>query len=387
MIVVTGSGLLLAERDGIADADPRVFASPPGVRDRTAWLAETATTAAWADAGFGVHGEGAPSPERTGCTITSSKLGLGGLLAGLDEAGGDPLRIPSDAWRAFIAPALSPPRARGPVVTAIGACATGLASWIRAAALLENDEADVVLAGSAEGTTHPLTVGGFRRMGVVSRTRPRPFDRRRDGFVPAEGAGVAVLEREADAASRGAVARARLLGWAQAGETGHAVATPPDGASIIRLIARALSASNLDPASIDYVHLHGTGTRNNDRAEAAALRATWDARGLRVPASSTKGRTGHCLGAAGAVETLLTIEELARGRAPGTWGLEEPDPECASDCLIAGDEVLVPGRPLRALVLSYGFGGTMAAIVLEVPRSAAAETPEWRLSETKEQVG
>lgn len=364
MIVVTGIGMLLAVPDGIEDAEPRAYPAPAEVVDRTAWLARRASDAAWADAsaeraGFAL--------ERIGCTVTASKLGLGGLLAGLDAAGGDPRGLSDAAWLSFLTPPLSPPSARGPVVTAIGACATGLSSWIRAAALLENDEADVVLAGSAEGTTHPLTVAGFRKLGVLSRTRPRPFDRRRDGFVPAEGAGVAVLEREADARARGATVKARILGWAQAGETRHAIATPPDGCSIARLVLRALDASGLGPRDLAYIHLHGTGTRNNDRAEAAALRSIWDDSGLRVPASSTKARTGHCLGAAGAIETLLTIEAMRTGIAPGTYGLEDPDPECASECLIARDERLPGAGPRSALVLSYGFGGSMAALVLEIP--------------------
>lgn len=361
---------MLAAGDGITDAEPRVFPAPAEVVDRTAWLAREASEAAWSDAS--VAGAGV-DPARIGCTVTASKLGLGGLLAGLDAAGGDPRKLSGAAWMAFIAPPLAPPSARGPVVTAIGACATGLSSWIRAAALLENDEADVVLAGSAEGTTHPFTVAGFRKLGVLSRTRPRPFDRRRDGFVPAEGAGVAVLEREADARARGATVRARIVGWAQAGETGHAIATPPDGRSIARLIARALDASGTGPRDLAYIHLHGTGTRNNDRAEAAALRAIWDDAGLRVPASSTKARTGHCLGAAGAVETLLAIDAVRAGVAPGTFGLEETDPECATDCLIAHDERLEGVGPRRALVLSYGFGGSMAALVLEVPAAGERE--------------
>jgi 3-oxoacyl-[acyl-carrier-protein] synthase II len=361
-IAVTGHGLLLAAAGPIEDARARIWPAPLD-GDRTAALARRTAESAWSASRCDA------APDRIGSTVTASKLGLGGLLRAMDAAGSG--TISAEAWLDFFAPRLNPDFVHGPVVTTIGACATGLCSWIRAAQLLEGDHADAVLAGAAEGTLEPLVIAGFDRMGVLSRTRPRPFDRRRDGFVAAEGAGIVVLERDADARARGVRPLARLLGWALAGDASHPVSTSDDGAAIERLALRALASAELDADELDYIHLHGTGTRQNDVAESAALRRLFDNRGNRVPASSTKALTGHCLGAAGAVEAILTVEALRARRAPRNTGLEELDEACRTECLLRDEEVLEGGI---GLVLSYGFGGSMAAVIIE----AEGKAPENR---------
>lgn len=355
MVVVTGSCLRLASVHALESSEPLFLKTAgPIADDRSAHFARIACDEAWSASRCGA------APERIGSTVTASKLGIGGLLAARDRG-----CVDGSSWMEFMAPRLAPDFARGPVVTTVSACATGLASWIRAAMFLENQEADAVFAGSAEGALHPFVVAGFMRMGVLSRLRPRPFDRRRDGFVPAEGAGIAVLEREDDARKRGAAIRGRVLGWAMAQDPTHPIAGARDGEAITRLIMKALDRSRLSPADLAYVHLHGTGTIQNDIAEAAALRKIFDARGHIVPASSTKSVTGHCLGAAGAVEALITMNVLKRRVAPATFGLDELDRECSSRCFIREDTELYGGI---GLVLSYGFGGHLAALVIESPR-------------------
>ncbi len=349
-VVVVSSALRLASNEVLDDARPRRL--PARVSgDRSTSLALELADEAWNAAGI------APRPERVGSTLSVSKLALEGLLRAMDAGG-----ITAEAWRDFVAPRLAPSHARGPVVTTVAACATGLFSWIRAARLLRNDECDAVIAGAAEGTLHDFVTAGFSAMGVLSRTRPRPFDRRRDGFVPCEGGAAVVLMREQDARAEGLRPLARVRGWHTAASAGHPVATEEGGTAIHSLVTRSLKMSGLAPDDLGYIHLHGTGTRQNDAAEAATLRRLYDARDARVPASSTKGLTGHCLGAAGAVEAVLAVNALRDRVAPPNHGLEEPAEECHSACLIREPEPIERGI---ALVLSYGFGGHQAALVLE----------------------
>ncbi len=354
-IVITGACLRLSSVWPVTSSEPRYMKiSGDYSGDRTCHFARRASEHAWATAACRVP------PERIGSTVSASKLGIGGLLSSWDRGS-----ISADAWSEYIAPRLNPDFVRGPVVTTIGACATGLCSWIRAAQLLENQEADVVLAGSAEGALHPFLLAGFKRMGVFSGTRPRPFDRRRDGFVAAEGAGIAVMEREADARRRGAAIRGKVLGWALAQDPTHPVAGAGDGIAVERLMKTALRRAGIEPLDLSYIHLHGTGTIQNDIAEAAALRRLFDDHGHFVAASSTKGATGHCLGAAGAVEALITLNALKKRVAPATTGLEELDERCSSRCLIREDTVIEGGI---GMALSYGFGGHLAALVLEAEK-------------------
>jgi 3-oxoacyl-[acyl-carrier-protein] synthase II len=348
-IVISASSWLTASTTAIADARPRPFSAPPG-SDRNEVIARRL----YDDVGPSLP---AAAPERIACTVTSSKLGIAPLLAALDRGA-----IEASAWRRFLAPPIIPMNARGPVLATVSACATGLAAIARGVMLLEDDEADLVYAGAIEGSIHPFLEAGFRRMGVLSSDRPRPFDRRRDGFVMAEGGGIFCLERQRDAAARGGRPLGRLLGFAMRAETVHPVIGAEDGASIAALIEAALLDADLDAESVAYLHLHGTGTRRNDPAEIDALRRVFGQRGPTTPASSTKALTGHCLGAAGAVEACLTLEALRCGILPPNHGLEEIDESCHWDGLLTAAQP-APGR--IGLVLSYGFGGHMAALLIE----------------------
>jgi len=300
------------------------------------------------------------NPIRTGSTVTVSKPGLQGILSSLDSG-----KITSKAWADFISNRIVPDNVKGPVVTNISACATGLFSFVRGAMLLTNDECDICLAGAAEATLHPFVVGGFKRMGVISKTRPRPFDKNRDGFVPAEGGAVALLMREADAVSEGIKSVAKILGWAMMQSDSNPVSVKENEHNIVELIQLALTNAEIKKQDLAYIHLHGTGTKQNDIAEAKALRIIFDKKNIFIPASSTKALTGHCLGAAGAVETIITIEFLKNGMAPASFGLEDIDPECQCDCILQNNMRL---QRSIGIILSYGFGGQMAALVIEAEK-------------------
>jgi len=248
--------------------------------------------------------------------------------------------------------------ARGPCLAPAAACASGGHALALAAQLLRDGRADAVLAGSTEvGLSGPI-LAGYRRLGALSKTGVmRPFDRRRDGFVPNSGAGVFLLEREESARARGAGILGYLTGWSLLADATHLTALCPSGESIGRAIRGALRRAGRE--SVDYVNAHGTATRVNDVTEARGIAG---ALGTAVPVSSTKGLTGHLLGAAGSVEAALCVLAMREGFAPPTVGLEERDE--------AGDLDYIPlqGRvmPLASVLsLNYGFGGHIGALVFE----------------------
>lgn len=248
----------------------------------------------------------------------------------------------------------------GPSLAVSSACSTGIGSMAEGARLLEEGQCDVVLAGSTESSLHPLIYAGFNNMGLLSRKEggASPFDVGRDGFVMGEGAAVMVLEREETARLRKAPLLARLSGWALGADGTAVLDMEPGGNSISVLIERALRQAGLQPADIGYVNAHGTGTRLNDLVESKALcRVFGDSR---VWVSSTKGATGHLLGAAGSVEAVLSAMVLERGEMPDTRNLENPDPECRVRHVEKGG---MRQRMGHVMSLSYGFGGQLGAVI------------------------
>lgn len=249
--------------------------------------------------------------------------------------------------------------ARGPCLQAGAACASGAVAVAVADDLLRSGACDIVLAGGADAMATPLCVAAFARMGALSRhranpaTASRPFDADRDGFVIGEGAGVLVLERAADARARGARAYALLTAYANTCDAYDPVAPRPDGAGLraaLRQVLAGLREEDLTVADIDHVNAHGTSTPANDRIEAAALA---DLVGDGALVTSTKGVTGHLMGAAGAVEIAVTALALSRGVVPPTANHRRRDP---------GVRVEVPTRPRPisrrlALSVAMGFGG------------------------------
>jgi 3-oxoacyl-[acyl-carrier-protein] synthase II len=189
----------------------------------------------------------------------------------------------------------------------------------------------------------------------------RPFDRGRDGFAMAEGAGVLVLEALEHARARGATIRAELVGYGASADAMHVAAPDEEGRGAAHCMRRALASADLAPADVDYVNAHATSTPAGDRIEATAIRAVFGADADDTPVSSTKGATGHMLGAAGAVEALFCVRALETGLLPATRNLDDPDPDCPLD------HVAHKARRARirvAMSNSFGFGGTNASLLL-----------------------
>ncbi|MFO8013744.1 MAG: beta-ketoacyl-[acyl-carrier-protein] synthase family protein [Phycisphaerae bacterium] len=261
--------------------------------------------------------------------------------------------------------------AAGPIVTPVTACASGGHALAWAAGLIRRGTVDVALVGAAEASLHPLVLGGYRRMGVLAgagsdpATAVRPFSATRRGFAVGEGAGVLVLESSAAAARRGASPLARLTGWATGCHGAGLTDTETDGRALARLIRDALARAGTAPGQVDYVHAHGTATRANDVAEARAVRAALGPAADRVSVSSTKGSHGHLLGAAAAVETVLTVLAIGRSSVPPTANLTDPDPAIDLDCTPLQAR---PRRVRRAVKVAAGFGGQMVALVLAAPQ-------------------
>lgn len=355
-VVVTGLGLvsplgpdresswrrLIAGDSAVTAAEARVPLEPRGPR-AVAWALRAAEEAL-ADAG-------APEadPERRGCVVSGSKplLGEEGGFS-VDSAEGVSGAV-ARAWGVG-----------GPVLTLSAACATGVQSVLVGAGWIREGRADVVLAGAAESSFHPLYRAGFDQMGVLSKTgRVRPFDRGRDGFVLGEGAGVFVLERQSAARARGARVYGIIAGGDFSCDAHHATRFNSEGRRMAGCLARSLARAGLGVVQLDYINAHGTATPLNDALESRALASL--APNLRV--SSTKGATGHLLGATGAVELGFVLLALRDQVMPPTLNLENPEVEGID---------FIPARPRRGRVdraasLSFGFGGALASIVVERP--------------------
>jgi len=248
----------------------------------------------------------------------------------------------------------------GPVMLAATACSSGNASVAFAYDLVASGEAEVMLAGGVDTHTR-LIHTGFTRMGALSKSVCRPFDRRRDGVSFGEGAGVVVLEDLERAGRRGARIYAEVLGYGLSNDAYHITAPEPNGDGFTRSMKQALATSGLSTEEVDYVSAHGTGTLYNDLAETRAMKAVFGGRAKDIPMSSVKSMLGHTNGAAGSIETVVCALALSRQAVPPTANLTEPDPECDLDY------VPLKGRsmPLRTcLNLSAGFGGSAVCLAL-----------------------
>ncbi|WP_018783938.1 beta-ketoacyl synthase [Micromonospora sp. CNB394] len=248
------------------------------------------------------------------------------------------------------------------------ACAAGAQSVGEALRILRAGEADVVLAGCAEAPLFPTFADAFGNARALARgwadpaAASRPFDRRRNGLVLGEGAGVFVLERAAHAAARGAHRHADVLGWGATNDAHHPTTPRPDGAGAARCMRMAVRDAGLVPGDIGYVNAHGTSTRAGDTAELAAFTEVYGTGP--PPLSSTKGVTGHLLGVSGVIEAAIVVEALRRGLLPPTHNLD--DPERAGEV----DHIRDKARAVAVdavLSNSFGFGGHNVSLVLARP--------------------
>ncbi len=323
--------------------------------DRSLQLGVIAAQEAWDNAGlFRVP------PTRIATTFSSSKGGVLSLLqVGLDPA------VKWDFLSEFFPHAGGQLLAEcfgfsGPALSVASACSTGLGSLVMGARLLEDGECDAVIVGSTEASIHPLIYAGFQNMGIFTRKPegPSPFDSTRDGFLMGEGSAVLILEREKTAKKRMVPILAKVSGWALGADATAMLEMEPRGNSIAAVIDRTLRKAGLKPSDIGYINAHGTGTILNDRVESMALTKVFGNSDTWV--SSTKGATGHLLGAAGSVEAVLSIMALTKGELPETRNLENPDPECQIRHVKKGGMKL---KVDHVMSLSYGFGGQLGAVI------------------------
>ncbi|MER7787031.1 beta-ketoacyl-[acyl-carrier-protein] synthase family protein [Streptomyces sp. NPDC097640] len=253
--------------------------------------------------------------------------------------------------------------ATGPNLVVATACASGASAIGTARDLLALDRCDIVITGGSEAMITPLNMAGFAKMGALSKreddpaTASRPFDADRDGFVAGEGAGVLVLERVADARARGARVRARVMGYGATADAHHMSSPHPDGVGIEAALRAALADAGAGPGDVQHVNAHGTGTPLNDLAEGRMLHRALTADPL---VTSTKGVTGHLLGAAGAVEAAFTVLAVERQLVPPTAGLFTLDPRL---------DIKIPTTPTAtridlAVSDSFGFGGQNAVLAI-----------------------
>jgi 3-oxoacyl-[acyl-carrier-protein] synthase II len=256
--------------------------------------------------------------------------------------------------------------ARGPNFGVVSACATGTHALGEAAHAIRRGDADVMIAGGSEATITPFAYASFCAMKAMStrnaepQRASRPFDRNRDGFIMGEGAGVLVLESYEHAKARGAKIYCELAGYAATCDAYHITQPDPEGKGLSLAMKRALSSASLTPESIDYINAHGTSTPYNDKFETLAIKKVFGEHAARVPISSTKSMTGHLLGAAGGIESVIAVKAIETGKVPPTINLEDPDPDCDLDYVpnVARE---VPVKTV--LSNNLGFGGQNAAAV------------------------
>ncbi|MEZ0498366.1 beta-ketoacyl-ACP synthase II [Sphingomonas sp. IW22] len=258
----------------------------------------------------------------------------------------------------------------GPNHAVVTACSTGAHSIGDAARMIAMDDADVMLAGGAEGAICPIGIAGFAQARALSTNfndtpekGSRPYDRDRDGFVMGEGAGVVVLEEYERAKARGAKIYAEVIGYGLSGDAYHVTAPHPEGSGAYRSMEMAMRKSGLSLADIDYVNAHGTSTPLGDELELGAVRRLFGSALDGMSMSSTKSAIGHLLGGAGAVESIFCILAMRDGIVPPTLNLDNPSENCAGVDLVPHK---AKERKVRAILNnSFGFGGTNASLVMK----------------------
>ena len=333
--------------------------------------AMAASSEAWDSAGFNQYELTPSAKERFGVYIGS---GIGGLDTIWHEASQfrGPRRISP-----FFIPSLIVNMASGSVGIRYGlkgpnssvatACATGNHAIGDAFRLIAHDYADLMIAGGSDSVINPLGVGGFSAMRALSTRNDnpmaasRPFDKDRDGFVMAEGAGILILEERDHALARGAKIHAEILGYGMSGDAYHITSPSPDGDGGSRVMKLAMMDANITPDQVGYINMHGTSTPVGDQIECKAIRNIFGSHEESLNVSSTKSMHGHLLGAAGGLETIVTIMALEHQLIPPTINVDNQDPNCNLN--------VTPNKSCSkqftiALNNGFGFGGTNACLVL-----------------------
>jgi 3-oxoacyl-[acyl-carrier-protein] synthase II len=256
--------------------------------------------------------------------------------------------------------------ARGPNFGIVSACATGTHAIGEAAHMIRRGDADVMIAGGSEAAITPFAYASFCAMKAMSTRNDvpekasRPFDKNRDGFIMGEGAGVLVLESLEHARARGARIYCELAGYAATCDAFHITQPDPEGKGLSMAMKRALGSAGVNPEQIDYINAHGTSTPYNDKFETLAIKKVFGDHARKLAVSSTKSMTGHLLGAAGGIESVICVKTLQTQMLAPTINLEEPDPDCDLDYV---PNVARPAKVSTVLSNNLGFGGQNAAVV------------------------
>jgi len=355
----------------VKDFDPRTYIDFKAARrmSRFSQLAVAAAAQAIADSGLEITDA---NRDDIAVVVNTGGGGIGDVASAEDvyRAQG-PTRVSP-----FMVPMLSPSMAacqisiqnklRGPVVTSVAACASGVQAFIEAQRMIEHHDADVVITGGTESAILPVAFAALANMGALSKRNDdpegasRPFDAERDGFVFGEAACVLVVESYAHAVSRGATPIAEVAGGAMTGDAFHISAPDPSGYGAARAMERALADAGVAAEEVDYVAAHGTSTPLNDATETKAIRIAFGAHADGLAVSSNKSMVGHTLGAAGAVSAVAAALAIRDGIVPPTINYQTPDPACDLD--------YVPNTaremPVKvAIVNGFGFGGQNAVAV------------------------
>lgn len=337
-----------------------------------------AAVQAMEQAGFGINGAGGWDPYRTAVHLGN---GIGGFevvednLRKLFERGPRavaPLTIPKLITNEAAGNIAIHYGIKGPALTIATACASGTDALGAAFHAIKHGLVDVSLSGGTEGAITELAVSGFCRLHALSTsyndtpaTACRPFDATRDGFILGEGAGMLVLEELSHAKARGARILGEITGYGATCDAYHLTAPDPDGSGAMRAMKAAIDESGIPVESIDYINAHGTSTQANDVMETHAIKSLFGAHAYKLKVSSTKSMTSHMVGAAGAVEAIVSLLALKDGFYPCTQNLTNPDPECDLDYVPCKG---VEGKMEWALSESLGFGGHNGALVFRAYR-------------------
>ena len=355
----------------IKDFDPTpAFPNPKEVRraDRFTQLGIYAACKAQQDSSMNLD---ELDRDQIGCFIGSGIGGLGtqetqhSILTGRGPAKMSPFTIPMLILNMASGVFSIYNGLRGPNVATCSACATSTHALGEAWRTIKMGDAKAIFAGGAEAAVVPMGMGGFAAMKAMStrnadpKRASRPFDKDRDGFVMGEGAGVLVLEEMDHAIMRGAKIYCEIVGYGNTADANHLTAPDPDGKGAARCMQMALRSGGLDAHNIDYINAHGTSTPQGDICETKAVRSVFKEHADKLAVSSTKGATGHMLGAAGGVEMVLTAKALQTGILPPTINIENQDPECDLDYVA---NTAREAEINAALSNSFGFGGHNATI-------------------------
>jgi 3-oxoacyl-[acyl-carrier-protein] synthase II len=313
--------------------------------------------------------------ERTGAILGTGLGGVGTLEDGFTT---DVTRGP-DRISPFLIPYGIPNVGAGQIAIAFGmtgpnfatvsACATGGHAIGESFETIRRDDADVMLAGGSEAGIYETLIGGFASMRALStrnddpEAASRPFDAGRDGFVCGEGAGVVVLEELSHAERRGAAPLAEVVGYGATADASHITLPAPGGIGAVRAARRALEKAGLGPGVIDHVNAHATSTPEGDKAELEAIRTILGDHAGDVPITANKSMIGHTLGAAGAIEAIVSVMTIREGCIPPTLNFTDPDPAAEGLTIVAGDAA----RRDVDVVLSnsFGFGGQNTALLFQ----------------------